>query len=300
MTEITNKYLDKYAELVIPWLLTNGVKIIFIIIGAIILNKIVTSFIEKAVRIAVRPDGISSQEAEEKRENTLIQIFNTTAKIGIIIIASLMVLEEFGVEIAPILAAAGIVGLAFGFGGQYLIRDIISGLFIILENQYRVGDIVSFDNASGTVQEISLRKTTLRDLDGTVHHIPHGEIKKVSNLSKDFSRINLDMGVSYNTNLEHVIGVINSVGITLANDSDWKHAILLAPQFLRVNDFADSAIMLKILGETLPSRQWEVTGELRKRLKVAFDKEGIEIPFPQMVLHSAVETSPDNTNQEKI
>ena len=115
MTEIAQKYLDKYAELVIPWLLTNGVKIIFIIIGAIILNKVITSFIEKAVRIAVRPDGISSQEAEEKRENTLIQIFNTTARIGIIIIASLMVLEEFGVEIAPILAAAGIVGLAFGF-----------------------------------------------------------------------------------------------------------------------------------------------------------------------------------------
>lgn len=299
MTEITNKYLDKYAELVIPWLLINGVKIIFIIIGAIILNKIVTSFIEKAVRIAVRPDGISSQEAEEKRENTLIQIFNTTARIGIIIIAALMVLEEFGVEIAPILAAAGIVGLAFGFGGQYLIRDIISGLFIILENQYRVGDVVSFDNASGTVQEISLRKTTLRDLDGTVHHIPHGEIKKVSNLSKDFSRINLDMGVSYNTNLEHVITVINSVGTALANDPEWKTAILLAPQFLRVNDFADSAIMLKILGETLPSRQWEVTGELRKRLKVAFDKEGIEIPFPQMVLHNAVDPAPSHTNLEK-
>tara|TARA_R110002126_G_scaffold1768_8_gene10658 strand:- start:1574 stop:2476 length:903 start_codon:yes stop_codon:yes gene_type:complete len=291
MTEIAQKYLDKYAELVIPWLLTNGVKIIFIIIGAIILNKVITSFIEKAVRIAVRPDGISSQEAEEKRENTLIQIFNTTARIGIIIIASLMVLEEFGVEIAPILAAAGIVGLAFGFGGQYLIRDIISGLFIILENQYRVGDVVGFDNASGTVQEISLRKTTLRDLDGTVHHIPHGEIKKVSNLSKDFSRINLDMGVSYNTNLEHVINVINAVGTTLANDPEWKQSILLAPQFLRVNDFADSAIMLKILGETLPSRQWEVTGELRKRLKVAFDKEGIEIPFPQIVLHKATEVA---------
>ena len=299
MTEITNKYLDKYAELVIPWILTNGVKIIFIIIGTIILNKIVSSFIEKAVRIAVRPDGISSQEAEEKRENTLIQIFNTTARIGIIIIASLMVLEEFGVEIAPILAAAGIVGLAFGFGGQYLIRDVISGLFIILENQYRVGDVVSFDNASGTVQEISLRKTTLRDLDGTVHHIPHGEIKKVSNLSKDFSRINLDMGVSYNTNLEHAISVINSVGTALANDPEWKTSILLAPQFLRVNDFADSAIMLKILGETLPSKQWEVTGELRKRLKVAFDKEGIEIPFPQMVLHNAFDSSPSNPNLEK-
>ncbi|MFT5251317.1 MAG: small-conductance mechanosensitive channel [Flavobacteriales bacterium] len=297
MNEIVNKYVDKYAELVIPWILTSGVKIVFIIIGTLILNKIVAGFIQKAVRIAVRPDGISSQEAEEKRENTLIQIFNTTARIASLIIASLMVMEEFGVEIAPILAAAGIVGLAFGFGGQYLIRDIISGLFIILENQYRVGDIVSFDNASGTVQEISLRKTTLRDLDGTVHHIPHGEIKKVSNLSKDFSRINLDIGVSYNTNLEHVISVINAVGTGLANDIEWQHSILLAPQFLRVNDFADSAIMLKILGETLPSKQWEVTGELRKRLKVAFDREGIEIPFPQIVLHNAGE--PTSTDIDK-
>ncbi|WP_369765488.1 mechanosensitive ion channel family protein [Flavobacterium sp. WC2429] len=299
MQEIFQKYLEKYAELVIPWLLTSGLKIIFIIVGAFILNKIIVRFIEKMVRIAVRPDGISSKEAEEKRENTLIQIFTTTANIGLLVITSLMVLQEFGVEIAPILAAAGIVGLAFGFGGQYLIRDIISGLFIILENQYRIGDVVSFDNASGTVQEISLRKTTLRDLDGTVHHIPHGEIKKVSNLSKDFSRINLDMGVGYNSNLEHVISVINRVGTELANDPLWKENIILAPQFLRVNDFADSAIMLKILGETQPSKQWEITGELRKRLKVAFDNEGIEIPFPQMVLHHTRETAVETEDKDK-
>jgi len=295
------KYTDKYAELIIPWLLTSGLKIVFIVIGSLILNKVIITFIEKGVRIAVRPDGISSKDAEEKRENTLIQIFTTTSKIGLMTIAGLMVLQEFGVEIAPILAAAGIVGLAFGFGGQYLIRDIISGLFIILENQYRVGDIVNFDNAGGTVEEISLRKTTLRDLDGTVHHIPHGEIKKVSNLSKDFSRINLDMGVGYSSNLEHVITVINKVGNEIANDPLWKDAIILAPQFLRVNDFADSSIMLKILGETLPSRQWEVTGELRKRLKVAFDKEGIEIPFPQVVMHrpkSIEETTVKNDANE--
>jgi small-conductance mechanosensitive channel len=285
MQEILMKYTDKYAELIIPWLLTSGLKIVFIVIGSLILNKVIITFIEKGVRIAVRPDGISSKDAEEKRENTLIQIFTTTSKIGLMTIAGLMVLQEFGVEIAPILAAAGIVGLAFGFGGQYLIRDIISGLFIILENQYRVGDIVNFDNAGGTVQEISLRKTTLRDLDGTVHHISHGEIKKVSNLSKDFSRINLDVGVGYSSNLEHVITVINKVGNEIANDPLWKDNIILAPQFLRVNDFADSSIMLKILGETLPSKQWEVTGELRKRLKVAFDDEGIEIPFPQVVMH---------------
>ena len=271
MQEILLKYTDKYAEFIIPWLLTSGLKIVFIIIGSLILNKVIITFIDKAVRIAVRPDGISSKDAEEKRT-----------------IAGLMVLQEFGVEIAPILAAAGIVGLAFGFGGQYLIRDIISGLFIILENQYRVGDIVKFDNAGGTVEEISLRKTTLRDLDGTVHHIPHGEIKKVSNLSKDFSRINLDIGVGYGSNLEHVIGVINSVGTALATDPLWENYIILSPQFLRVNDFADSSIMLKILGETLPSKQWEVTGELRKRLKIAFDNEGIEIPFPQVVVHRPI------------
>ncbi|WP_070786697.1 mechanosensitive ion channel family protein [Flavobacterium crassostreae] len=285
MKNFFEKYLEKYGALLLDWFLTNGIKVIFIIIAALILNKIGIGFIQKAVKIAVRPDKNASPEAEEKREETLIQIFTTTSKIAILLVTSLMVLQEFGIEIAPILAAAGIVGLAFGFGGQYLIRDIISGLFIILENQYRIGDIVSFDNASGTVQDISLRKTTLRDLDGTVHHIPHGEIKKVSNLSKDFSRINIDMGVSYNTNLEHVIRVINQVGNTLAEDALWKETIIAAPQFLRVNDFADSAIMLKILGETLPSKQWEVAGELRKRLKVAFDEEGIEIPFPQIVLH---------------
>lgn len=285
MKDIFEENIEKYGELIVPWLLTSGVKIIFIIIAALVLNKVILTFIEKAVRIAVRPDKNSSAEAEAKREDTLIQIFSTTSKISILLITGLMVLQEFGVEIAPILAAAGIVGLAFGFGGQYLIRDIISGLFIILENQYRIGDIVNFDNAGGEVIEISLRKTTLRDLDGTVHHIPHGEIKKVSNLSKDFSRINIDMGVSYNSNLEHVIAVINTVGTSLANDPLWKTSIIAAPQFLRVNDFADSAIMLKILGETLPSKQWEVAGELRKRLKAAFDKEGIEIPFPQLVLH---------------
>jgi small conductance mechanosensitive channel len=125
-------------------------------------------------------------------------------------------------------------------------------------------------NAGGTVEEISLRKTTLRDLDGTVHHIPHGEIKKVSNFSKDFSRINLDIGVGYGSNLEHVIGVINKV--VWSGYWSWENYIVLSPQFLRVNDFADSSIMLK-MGETLPSKQWEVAGELRKRLKLTLMKE---------------------------
>jgi len=196
----------------------------------------------------------------------------------------LMILQEIGVPIGPILAGAGIVGIAIGFGGQYVIRDLISGFFIILENQYRIGDVVSFDGTSGLVEDISLRMTTLRNQDGTVHHIPHGEIKKVSNLSKDFARINLNMNISYSANLEQVIAVVNRVGMELAEDPLFKPHIIKPPQFLRIEDFGDSSVIIKILGETQPLMQWELTGELRKRLKIAFDKEGIEIPYPQRVV----------------
>ena len=199
----------------------------------------------------------------------------------------LIILTELGIKIAPILAGAGIVGVAVGFGAQYLIKDLISGLFIIIENQYRVGDVVNFDGIGGLVEDITLRMTTLRDLDGTVHHVPHGNIKSVSNLSKEYARINLNIGISYSSNLEHVITVINKTGNELAEDPAWKDAIIKAPQFLRIDDFADSAIIIKILGETKPIQQWEVTGELRKRIKIAFDTEGIEIPFPQTVIHHA-------------
>lgn len=271
----------------IPWIMSHGLKILLILTAVFALKKFARVFIEKAIRKAVVADHFLSKEAEKKRENTLISIFTGTFNVLIVIIGGLMVLQETGVEIGPLIAAAGIAGIAVGFGGQYLIRDVISGLFIILENQYRVGDVACFDDTCGLVEGISLRMTTLRDLDGTVHHVPHGEIKKVSNLSKFYSRVNLNIGIAYDSNLEHVIKVVNKVGKELGNDPKWKEFIVKPPQFLRVDDFADSAIIIKILGETKPIKQWDVTGELRKRLKIAFDKEGIEIPFPQRVIHTA-------------
>lgn len=275
----------EFSEKIIPWLTTHGIKIVLIIAGAYILTKILYKFIEKAVRIAVLPDEHSSPEAEKQREDTLIQIFNATIKIAIMVFTSLMVLQEMGVLIAPILAGVGIIGIALGFGGQYLIRDVITGLFIILENQYRIGDSVNIDGTKGSVEKISLRMTRLRDIDGTVHHIPHGEIKIVSNLSKNFARVNLNVGVAYHTNIDKAIEIINQVGNDLANDPKFSGMILAAPQFLRVDNLGDSSIDLKILGETIPLKQWEVTGELRKRLKKAFDDNHIEIPFPQRVVH---------------
>jgi small-conductance mechanosensitive channel len=279
--------IQKWSEVIFPWLLTHGIKIVIIAVAAWLLNIIISRIIKKAVKIAVAADKNLSEDSEKKREDTLIRIFAGATRIVILTMAILMILQEAGIEIGPILAGAGIVGLAFGFGGQYLIRDIISGLFIILENQYRIGDIININGTGGLVEDISLRKTTIRDLNGTIHHIPHGEIKIVSNLSKDFARVNLDMGIAYNSNLEHVIKVINQTGNELAEDPVYKDSIISPPKFLRVNEFADSAIIVKILGETKPSKQWEITGEYRKRLKIAFDKEGIEIPFPQRVIHQA-------------
>jgi moderate conductance mechanosensitive channel len=282
--EMTDTLNDWY-KMGLTWLMLHGLRVLLIVIIAWLLNRTACRFIEKVVRKVVVANRFLSPEAERKREDTLIRIFNWASSITIVLVASLMILQQIGVPIGPVLAGAGIVGLAVGFGGQYLIRDLISGFFIILENQYRIGDVVSFDGTAGLVEDISLRMTTLRNQDGTVHHIPHGEIKKVSNLSKDFARINLNIGVAYNSDLEHVIRVVNRVGNEMAEDAVLKPNIIKPPQFLRVEDFGDSAIIIKILGETQPLMQWDLTGELRKRLKVAFDKEGIEIPFPQRVLH---------------
>jgi moderate conductance mechanosensitive channel len=265
--------LIDWNNIVIPWLMSHGVKIVFIVIGAYVVKAVAKKFIEKTIRIAVVSNSHLSKEAERQREDTLISIFTWIINVIVLLASGLMVLQEVGVNIGPLLAGAGVVGLAVGFGGQYLIRDVISGFFIILENQYRIGDVVNFEGTRGLVENISLRMTTLRDLDGTVHHVPHGEIKKVANLSKYFSRVNLDIGISYNSKLEHVIEVINKVGNDLSIDPQWKEFIIKPPQFLRVNDLADSAIIIKILGETKPLKQWEIAGELRKRINLLTKKE---------------------------
>lgn len=281
--------LKNWSDQIFPWLTSHGIRIVIIAILALVINRLLKRLIIRAVRASVKADENTSEEAEKKREDTLIRIFTGALNIVVIIVALMMILGELGIEIGPLIAGAGIVGLAVGFGGQYLIRDIITGLFLMLENQYRIGDVVDIEGLSGAVEDISLRKTTLRNLDGTVHHIPHGSITKVSNLSKDFARVNMDMGVAYSTDIEQLIRVINETGKELAADPAFSDSIISPPQFLRVNEFADSAIVVKILGDTKPLKQWEIAGEFRKRLKYAFDREGIEIPFPQTVIHHVKE-----------
>lgn len=288
-TLFTTIYQSGYA-----WAAGHLTPAIAIIVGAILIQFLSHRFIGRVIRRLIR-QGHGTRLAEEKRENTLTQVAGGAMTTLVWLVAGMMLLSEFGIAIGPVIAAAGVAGLAIGFGGQYLIRDLISGAFVILENQYRAGDVVCFGETCGLVEGITLRMTTLRDLDGTVHHVPHGEIKTVSNLSKGFSRVNLDIGIAYSSDLEHVIGVVNRVGMELAQDPVWKGSIVTPPAFLRVDAFADSAIVIKILGDTAPIKQWDVAGELRKRLKIAFDKEGIEIPFPQRVVHAVAKGRPRKT-----
>jgi small conductance mechanosensitive channel len=261
--------------------------IVVVVAVALLVNRFSGIFIERFIRKVVPPSvHQQSTGAERKREDTLIRIVMGTLRIIVWIMASLMILSEVGINIGPLIAAAGVAGLAFGFGGQYLIKDLISGFFIILENQYRIGDVVCFDGMCGLVEDISLRATILRDLDGVVHHVPHGSISRVSNMAKKFARVNIDLSVAYEADLEQVIAVINETGKALAEDAAWKEKILKPIEFARVENFADSAVMVKVLGETVPLEQWAVAGEFRKRIKIAFDKAGIEIPYPQRVMRT--------------
>lgn len=278
---LMEEYLTEWTDKIIPWFLNHGVRILVILVCGYLIHKLIVRFIIRVIRLAVTRDRHQSEAAETMRENTLIRIFTWSLTVIVILVTSMMIMQELSIPIGPVLAGAGIVGLAVGFGGQYLIKDIISGFFIILENQYRIGDSVTIDQTSGTVEDISLRMTTLRDMNGTVHHIPHSDIKRVSNQSKQFGCVNLNVRIAAGNTLDDAIRVINQTGLTFAEDPAWKNQINKAPQFLRVEELHENAIVLKITGETSPSRQWAVTGELRKRLKEAFEREGILMPITE-------------------
>jgi small-conductance mechanosensitive channel len=265
---------------VIAWLVQHGIKILIILVIGIILWFLIRRLIPPLVNRTVEKAKGESKKGLEKRTNTLVGVLTGAGRIIIAVVVILMVLTEIGVPIGPMLAGFGIAGVAVGFGAQYLVRDLIAGVFILWENQYRVGDVAMVSGVTGLVEDITLRKTILRDLDGVVHHVPNGEIKVASNYSRHFSRVNLDVPVSYGTDLDHAMAVINRIGEELAADKNWRDRLITPPKALRVNNFGDSGIDIKITCDVKPSEQWATMGELRLRLKKAFDAEDIEIPWP--------------------
>lgn len=270
------------TKAITDWLGEHGIIILVIILIAYLLNKLAKLIIPIMISrfMKIRGKGKKAKEEVEKRSSTLSG-FITNAFLGLVILIALfMILSEIGVDIAPLLAGAGVLGLAIGFGAQKLIGDLINGLFIVLEDYYGKGDVVRVANIPGLVEDVNMRRTVLRDLDGVVHIIPNSEILVASNFTRNWARVNLNISVGYGEDLDRAIEVINKTGNELAADKYFKPLIITPPQVLRVDNLGDSGIEIKIMGDTKPMKQWEITGELRKRLKKAFDQAGIEIPWP--------------------
>ena len=274
--------IENILPFLISWGISHGIKIAFIVFVAWLVTRIGKKTLEKMIRKAVPPDGLSP-DAERKRENTLIRMFVAGLNIIVWSVTIIMILPEFGVNIAPILAGAGVLGLAIGFGAQNMVKDFLAGLFVIIENQYRIEDYICLDGTCGTIEDITLRKTVLRDLHGTVHHITHGSVGIVSNYTKKLGIARMEISVAYKEDIDHVFEVINKVGKEMAEESPWKENTLTAIQAAGTgpSNFADSGVDITVSGETKVGTQWGMLREFRGRIKKAFDKEGIEIPFPQ-------------------
>ncbi len=265
------------------WLTTSGIKIIGILIGLVILSQMSRWIVKWMEKFVYEKDPLLASEAK-KRAQTLGNILRHAFLIIIIFVAVMMILGELGVQLGPLLATAGIGALAIGFGAQSLVKDVISGFFIILENQYRIGDVIEVAGVSGLVESVSLRKTVLRDLQGKVHTIPNGEIKVVSNLSKEWSRSVLDLGISYREDIDRIVELLTQIGKELESEESFKGAILEPLQILGVEKFDESQMVLRMMVKTAPLRQWDVGRELRRRIKIRFDEKGIQLPYPHRVL----------------
>ncbi len=226
----------------------------------------------------------SLEEAAEvaKRFSTIEALVGYAVNSFVFTIGILLVLEQIGLDVGPAIAGLGVVGIAIGFGAQAIVRDFFSGILILLENQYAQGDVVEIAGVTGTVEELTLRRTVLRDLDGVVHNVPNGEIKVASNRTRVWRRINHDVLVAYGTDIEHAINVFDAVGTGLAADQAWAGKILETPLVDRVDQLGERGITLKILGRVRAGEMVPVTGELRKRILAAMAANGIEIPTPIM------------------
>ena len=275
--------MPETAKTIATWLTTSGIKILGILITFLVLAQMSRWIIGWTEKFVLEKDPLLAAEAK-KRANTLGNILRHALLIVISFIAILMILGELGIQLGPLLATAGIGAIAIGFGAQSLVKDVISGFFIILENQYRIGDAIEVAGVSGLVESVSLRRTVLRDLEGRVHTVPNGEIKVVSNLSKEWSRSVLDIGISYGEDMDKVVDLLSQIGKELEAEEPYKSAILEPLQILGLERFGESQLVIRMMVKTLPLKQWEVGRELRKRIKKRFDEKGIQIPFPHRVL----------------
>jgi small-conductance mechanosensitive channel len=281
-----------FQDRLLGWLQDPILPIVLIIVIAAICIRIAHSVIRGVLKTLLDRE-VSEGTAQElsavevrKRMDTLDTLGTGVVRLFIALIAGIMILGELNLDIGPAIAGLGVVGIAVGFGAQSLVRDYLNGALILIENQFSKGDVVTLAGASGEVEDFSLRRTTLRDLDGVVHTIPNGEIRVASNRTRVWARINLDLTIAYGTDIERATVVVNDVGTEMAADPVWRRRVMEAPHVERVAALGEYGITLKVLGLVRATEQWAAGGELRKRLLAAFETHGIEIPRPQRVVLS--------------
>jgi small conductance mechanosensitive channel len=265
--------------------------VVAIVLVAAVVVRLAHVFVRGVARTLLNRESVEGTALDltaaelKKRQDTIETLAVNVIRFFVVVIAGLMILEtSFKLDIGPAIAGLGIAGIAIGLGTQHLVRDYLNGALILIENQYARGDVVRIAGVAGKVEDFTLRRTTLRDQDGTVHTVPNGEITVASNLTRVFARVNQDIQVVYGTNIERATGVINGVGEAMATDPAWSDLILEAPKVERVSALGEYGITLKVLGSVRASEQWSVGGELRKRLLDAFAENGIEIPQTQRVV----------------
>jgi small-conductance mechanosensitive channel len=261
-------------------IVTGAVKVLIIVAVTWIFLWLVKKAVRKLINARIPQIREESEEQLSSRSETLASVVNRVISFIAWFIAFMMILTVFGINVAPIIAAIGLAGLAVGFAAQNIIRDYFHGFFIIMEDWFRVGEVATCSGQTGVVDSMGLRVTVLRDLNGTMHVIPNSKIEQTSNMAREWARINLDISVGYNENLDKVFQVLNDVCMKFKEDSEWSEHMLTTPEVVRVNNLGDSGIEIKVMGDTKPMQQWALMGELRKRIKERFDEEGIEIPWP--------------------
>jgi len=260
----------------LPALLRIGI----IVLIAVVYSWALSRLVRRAVRVRLRDALWQTKEEAAERADALASVLVRILSMVVWIVASLMILSELHVDIIPILTTVGLGAVAIGLAAQHIIRDYLNGFFILIEDWYRVGEVVVISGTGGKVEQVNLRRTVLRDLSGTLHIFPNGKVESVSNMTRDWARINVDVSVAYKENLDHVFKVINEVGQQMIDDANWGQDLLTVPKAERVHKLGDSGVDIKVVADAKPMEQWALTGELLRRIKNRFDEEGIEIPFP--------------------
>lgn len=266
-------------------LLGSSLRVVGVLVGAFLLIRLLRKTV---VRVEGKVSEHTTPVRALQRTQTLTKVVSSAGIVVIWCLSAFYVLNELGFDLAPLLAGVGIVGLAVGFGAQNLVRDVVTGFFILLEDQYGVGDVVQVNQvATGKVEQLTLRVTGMRDLDGTMHYIANGNITHVANRSKDWARAVIDVGVGYGEDPSKVRTVLESVGAWAKADPELGRSIYATPQVLGVERLGEYEVIWRLIAETKPARQWDVGRRLRERIKVAFDESGIESPVPYRVVNGA-------------